>query len=354
MVRQWQAMLIVSFSALMLAGAALGSSPSGDGLPADTWVARVDGEPLSARLFERRLIRNRSDAYRYFRQKYGVADSAGFWTTPHDGDTPLDWLRTRTLAECVRMLVEQKLALGHGVVADTSYSAFLSALARENERRRRAVAAHQPVYGPEQYDEDEYFDYCLANTVIELKRRLGAGELAASDDVLRQRYEESKAALYDRGDRVVVLAVRVPFSSSSGGSSAPADAKQLASEVRDKLAADATAESIESACGYRASVEELVFDDATARADGTVRPLARGEAMELAPGQVSPVFHERGSSWVMKCLSRQPLGYRPLDEVKDNVRSRYVDERYEALVADLVSRASVEINREVYDAVKVR
>jgi len=338
----------------LVLAAACGAAADDPGAPADQWVAKVNGEPISARLFERRLVRNRAAAYRHFGQKYGVSDSADFWTRPHDGESPLDWLRKRTLEECVGIVVEQTLAREHGVLFDISYPTFLQALARENERRREALAAGEPVYGPQQYREDEYFDYLFANTVIELKRRLSATEFAATDDVLREWYEQSKERLYRRGDRVVVWAISVPFWMPSPERVSPEGARAIAEELRAKLASDVTLEEIRAACGAAASVEETVFDDQGARADSLARVRARAEAMKLSPGEVSPVFEERTAYWVLKCVSRQPLGYRPFDEVRDNVRARYVDGRYEALVNDLVRRARVEVNAQVYQETRVR
>lgn len=321
---------------------------------ADAWVAKVNGEPISAGLFRRRLMRNRAAAYRFFGQQYGVSDSADFWTTPHDGESPLEWLKKRTLDDCVRIVIEQTLARKHGVLSDISYSAFLQALERENERRRRALAVGEPIYGPQQYREDEYFDYLFANMVIELKRRLSAGEFATSDDVLRQQYEQSKQTLYHRGDRVVVWAISVRFASGSHDNLSREAARAIVEALRAKLTPDATLHSIKAACGTAASVEEMAFDDSSARADGMTRALARDEAMKLSPGEASPVFEERSALWAVQCVSREPLGYRPFEEVRDSVRSRYVDERYDALVNGLVPTAKVEINSEVYDAIHAR
>jgi len=322
--------------------------------PPEPWVAEVDGEPISARLFERRLMRNRAAAYRHFGQKYGVSDNADFWTTPHEGETPLEWLKQRTLDECVRIVIEQTLARKHGVLSNVSYSAFLQALERENERRRRALAAGEPIYGPQRYGEDEYFNYLFANMVIELKRRLSAAEFASSDDVLRQQYGQCKETLYNRGNRVVVWAISVRFASRSQQGLSRESARPIVEALRAKLTPDATLESLKAACGAAASLEEMSFDDSSARADGMTRALARDEAMKLSPGEVSPVFEERSAFWLLKCVSREPLGYRPFEEVRDKVRSRYVDERYDAIVNGLVCRAKVEICSEVYDAIQAR
>jgi hypothetical protein len=41
------------------------------------------------------------------------------------------------------------------------------------------------------------------------------------------------------------------------------------------------------------------------------------------------------------------------NEVKDNIKMKYIDEKYEQLMADLVKKAAVEMNQHVYDAIQV-
>jgi len=322
-----------------------------EGALAGDWVARVDGEPISVRLFERRVAANRARAYAHFRQTYGAEDSAGFWTSSYGGETPLAWTKKRALAECVRIKLEQVLAREKGVIEDIGYAAFLENLERENDRRRRALAAGEPIYGPTEYGEDTYFSYLFSNTVIELKRRLGRKELEATEEELKAHYEDVKDELYKQGDRVSIWAVKVPF--GAGGASSE-DARARIEEMKALAAEAGSLAQLAARSGGEASVGEEVFDDASARFDWGRRPRMREEAMKLSEGETSRVFEERGAFWVLKCAARERLEHMPFDEVRQNVRARYVDEKYEEIMAGLVASAEIEINRGVYHGLRAR
>ncbi len=55
-----------------------------------------------------------------------------------------------------------------------SYDFFLTQLKKENQRRKHAVATHQPIYGPTQYTEANYFDYLQAQYSFDLQERMRA------------------------------------------------------------------------------------------------------------------------------------------------------------------------------------
>jgi len=322
-----------------------------------TWVAKVNGEPISVRLFERGMVRNRASAYQYFRQKYGAEDSADFWTTPYDGEAPLEWIKQKTLDECVRIKVEQVFARDHGVIADAGYGAFLASLERENERRRQALAAGEPIYGPQQYTEDTYFTYFFTNMVLELKKRLSrGGELFALEATLREYYESVKHELYDRGDRVKIWTIEIPFRRREGQSEdlTREEARAKIEEVKARLERGDRFEDLAGEYNENGSLNERTMDDDSARFDWRRRPDMREHAMKLGEGETSDIFEERGAFCIVKCVEKDALGYMPFDEVKGNVRTRYTDAKYEALINRMVSGAQVEINRPVYDQIAVR
>jgi hypothetical protein len=332
-------------------------APDEEGGPqylAAAWVAKVNGEPISARLFQRRLVRSRSLAYRHFRQQYGAEESADFWTTSHEGMTPLGWLKQVTLDECVRIKVEQIVAREQGVVSDISYSAFLKALGRENERRQTALEAGEPIYGPKQYREDEYFTYVFTNMVIRSKRRLWDTKLHASDDTLRSYYETVKDRLYQRGDRVRIQAITIPFGRDDSDAPSRAEAEEKIDEALRKLEEGARLEDLAREYGPHGGLYERVLDEESARFDERIRPILRGEAMKLAVGETSPVFEEHRAFYIIECVERESLGHMPFEEMKHNVRNRYVDEKYEELIDELVGEAEVEVNEPVYEELRVR
>lgn len=349
-------MISLSLGLTVLAAAAVlaaAGTPASDMSEGAEQVAAVNGEPVSVRLFERRMVRHRAAAYSYFRRAHDAEDCSGFWTTSFGGEVPLEWLKRRALDDCVRIKVEQILARDHGVVAEIGYAAFLDALACENERRSEALAAGQPIYGPQHYGEDEYFTYLHSNMVIELKRRLSRTQLKPSEHALRRHYEAVKDDLYARGDRLTVLEIAVPFGPEDAECLSRSEAKQRVEEARARIAAGEAFDAVARLYGDDASPVEKTLDDETARFDGQHCPVLRETAFGLAEGEVSRVFEENRAFHLITCVRWQPLGYRSFEEVRQNVLSGYVDQQYAELLDRLVSEARVDINVAVYEDVRV-
>ncbi len=322
----------------------------------DSWVARVNGEPIATRLFQRRVTRNRARAHMYFRQHYGATDSADFWTTSFSGEVPLDWVRRRALDECVIFKVQQMLARENGLLQDISYTAFLESLASENERRSRALEAGEPIYGPTQYREDEYFLHVFTNMVIELKRRLGERQLAPTDEEVRAHYEAVKDELYARQDRVTVQIISVPFRDMGSRPQhiTREEAVPIIEVARGRLEAGDPFEELAREYNEDRRAAERTFDEDSRRFDDRRTPRLREEAMKLSPGETSDIFEEYNTFYIFRCTARSPIGYMPFEEVALSVRAHCVGQRYEDLILELVRDGAIEINRSAYDQVQVR
>jgi hypothetical protein len=252
--------------------------------------------------------------------------------------------------------VEQTLAKANGVIADISYSSFLESLAAENERRKKALSASEPIYGPKQYGEDTYFVYRFSNMVIELKRRLGRSELRPTEEQLREHYESVKDTLYKLEDTIKVWIISVPFKLSvddSGGLSRD-EARKKIEAAKGRLDGGEEFGVVAAAYNEDGSVGERTFDDNSRRFDERRRPGVREAAYSLSEGEVSGTIEERRAFHILMCVEREAAGHMPYDEVKHNVSANHVDCEYEKLVDDLVRTATVEINRPVYDALRVR
>jgi len=319
------------------------------------WVARVGGDPISVRLFERRLARNRFSAFQHFGQKHGASPGADFWSTSHEGQVPAEWLKKRTLEECVRIKIELGLAKENGVIGDTSYAAFLKALDKENQRRREALAKGEPIYGPQQYGEDQFFLYVMNNMRIALQRTLWQGRLHASEETLREHYESTKGERYDRGYGVKIWAIEVHYGKRSGYEEwlTRDAAKAKMEEVKQRLDAGERFEDLAAEYNENGELNEDVFDFESRLADKSHRASTREEAMSLSEGETSDVFEDMSAFFILKCVGKEALGCQPYEEVKGSVQRHYVQEKYQALVAELVKAAVVEIDRQEWDRMRM-
>ncbi|MDF3058429.1 MAG: PpiC-type peptidyl-prolyl cis-trans isomerase [Rariglobus sp.] len=123
----------------------------------------INGLPIS--ISEYKLIMHRRTAaiYNYFKQSKDMDDRPGYWNDDGSPENPIKKLRETVEEELVRIKVIQGLAIKNGLLEDGSYTAFLRSLNIENERRRNALVARQPIYGPQRHREAAYYYILLGD-----------------------------------------------------------------------------------------------------------------------------------------------------------------------------------------------
>jgi hypothetical protein len=137
-----------------------------------TVALTVNGDSVPVREFELFVDQDRAATFGYFKEHYQDADKAGFWTTPYGGQTPRQYLFKLAVADTVRTTVQQALGRTYALMPGGGYAAFLLAWTAENARRLQAVSEHQPIYGPVQYTEANYFTYLFDELTTNLQAAL--------------------------------------------------------------------------------------------------------------------------------------------------------------------------------------
>lgn len=129
-----------------------------DALPPTAEVATIDGLPVTLREF-RLVMENEAVAltYGHFAEAYAATRGSDFWTSSHGGTRPIDYAIDLTLQSLVTIRVEKELAQERGIAVEPDYSTFVSGWQAENERRRAALSTGEPIFGPDQYSEYQYY-----------------------------------------------------------------------------------------------------------------------------------------------------------------------------------------------------
>ncbi|SEH55905.1 MULTISPECIES: hypothetical protein [unclassified Leifsonia] len=152
-------------------------------LGADEQVATVNGIPIPMREFQIFLDKERAVTLARYPSGSSAGDGESYWNRPVDGVTPAGYLTRTALADVAATTVELQLAATYKLIPDPSYHSFLAAFQEENERRARAIAQRQVVYGPMKYAEANYLDYVTGEYAYELESRLQEdGTLPATGD----------------------------------------------------------------------------------------------------------------------------------------------------------------------------
>jgi parvulin-like peptidyl-prolyl isomerase len=115
----------------------------------------------------------------------------------------------------------------------------------------------------------------------------------------------------------------------------------------EKVFKDATSKGIK---GLTITVRTL--DKDTARNNSREEPFLLDAVNNLSPSGISDVFEENSAFNIAKCIDRKEGEYKSFEDVKESVKSSYINERYDEIIKNLIKDASSEVNDKVYQSIK--
>jgi foldase protein PrsA len=115
----------------------------------------------------------------------------------------------------------------------------------------------------------------------------------------------------------------------------------------EKVFKDVTSKGIK---GLTITVRTL--DKDTARNNSREEPFLLDAVNNLSPSGISDVFEENSSFNIAKCIDRKEGEYKSFEDVKESVKSSYINERYDEIIKNLIKDASSEVNDKVYQSIK--
>ncbi|MCU1528941.1 MAG: hypothetical protein JWP75_2704 [Frondihabitans sp.] len=171
-------------------GVAAAIRPAASVPTADETVFVVNKVAVPFAEFEIFLQQDRSETVDAYGPRVGSTSGATFWSTSVAGTTPTADLLKRARQDAITESIQFQLASKYKLVASPSFDAFHQTWLAENERRREALAAGKPIYGPQQYTEPNYLTYVTGDLAAELQQSLVKdGTITVTTPILRAYYE---------------------------------------------------------------------------------------------------------------------------------------------------------------------
>ncbi|MGO4376299.1 peptidyl-prolyl cis-trans isomerase, partial [Paenibacillus sp. MCAF20] len=161
--------------------------------------------------------------------------------------------------------------------------------------------------------------------VHQLKETLGKEEFQASEDQLLSLYEEIKDQYYKKSDYIKVQKVMLDHIDD--------DSLEEMKQVKADLDADYGWEKSVSRLSGNGILSEQIFNVNSARVDEEVNPKLYAAANRLHAGQISEVIEENQNLFLIVCLERRDEGYQSFSEVKQNLMSLWIDQKYDEKLA---------------------
>lgn len=318
-----------------------------------SWVAEVNGYRITAEEYGIALSENRALVYDYFSRKYGASDSKDFWDTSLNGEKPSDLLKQRALEQCTRYKIQQILAKEQALIDDIGYKEIRRLWIQENKRREDAVNQGKVIYGPTQYGESEYYRYLLGNLVIGIKDHLKKSLPFFDEEALKTYYDSHKDQ-YKLADRVKAIRLTVNFTKEGTDTFPSAEkARQLVEDARQQALGGRDFKEIAEEFDNSKTTVEVEFSQSTSRRDEFQYKKLLEVISAMKPGDISDIIEQESSYTLLKCLSREPEGYKAFEEVKGQIETDIANTRYEEWIDKLVKEAKITYNQKAIDFIRM-
>ena len=228
---------------------------------------------------------------------------------------------------------------GFGVPVD--HEDFLTELAEENERRAKAVANGEVVYGLTEFSLDEYYAHRLAEIGTALKRRLGeSGALRVTDAEVRRAFDANRdkwnagATVY----RYTKLVVRVPANEALDVQRRVAAASDLATAAARERDAELTTGTFDgAAAGVTTHGPDLL---------PVLEPLAAGELSVPVVGADELTYYRLDSKTVDADAAFAKYAQR--------IRQSLVDEKFDHLLRSRIATSDRQVDSEAIAAINAK
>jgi hypothetical protein len=253
------------------------------------------------------------------------------------GDSNQDGTKSEALQALVRMKLIQLEGVKRGLLPSASYTSFVQRWKEENERRALALERNQPIYGPKQYTEENFYNYEYTNLEIRLKEALANHYFDLSDNKLRKKYESTKDQYYKNQPTIVLKEIVEPKHADSNHAYA-----RIQADYRKLLQGDSFMDLFSSKKSDAERTSEEIIDESNKRTFSKHREALLLKANQLQVGEFSEIIEERDKYLIIYCASRGESEYTPFEEVRDEVRSQEIDEQYQMFIDQRIKHAVVQ------------
>ena len=182
-------------------------------------------------------------------------------------------------------------------------------------------------------------------TIQKVVGRDVAARLEVTDDMLRLEYERQKDKLYPLPEQAHVAEIVVRFSKTSAAEREEAGQKIAEAQAKLKAGtpfADVAKQYSEGAAKDRGGDLGIV-------SKGELLPALDAAVFAEPPAELSPAVLMGASMHLFRVTERKPAGYKPFNEVKEDLRKRIGDELYDKRFGEYVAKLRKEAFVKIYD-----
>ncbi len=311
-----------------------------------TAIIAVNGIEVGQEEYLLHLKREIAMTYNHFYQEYGVENSPDFWSTPHNGITPIDYIKERTNKKVVESKLIHDLAKRYNVVEGFDFDNFKLQWKDYNKKRKEAHDKDSIVYGSVFTDMHAYYNYLLNNLEIRLKEKLSNTQFNNDDGNLMRYYEKIKKDRFAYAEKIEIALFGYDYGELSYKKSNQR-IKQILTELKSGLPLQKSLEKKYPAGVYQ---QRTFYDSVPIYGEDNPDEIIKRNAQNMEFNELRLVSAQQGV-YIIKLRKPLQFKYYPFDKVVQQVRYDYDAENYSEFLAKEHRNAVIAINEKTYQAI---
>lgn len=341
--------------ALFLAVSVFSCQPDPD--PTETKIASLNEETITLDEVQARIPENRAFVIAHYRSQYSADFTKSFWSTSFGNMTPEVMIRKIAMHQVIQNKMRLMMARDLGLIPDISYRAFLDQHARENQRRKQAIAEKKVIYGPVEYSETIYYNYILASLNIDLIEKLDQMSNEARNTMFKGylRKKSDDDAFFGRA--LMVYVERIPGRANKVLTTAGDQSREVIALVQDMLGKNISMPEIENLVTdlkYQIRWQSVNFDDCyefwreSNQITGQVK-----EMISKLPMGASAIIEETPQPSILYMEIKKDLYYDNIDDFVRAMPAKFSDTDLSWLISSLVMQSDVIFYPEIQNKIVI-
>jgi hypothetical protein len=322
-------------------------------------VATIDGRDITNKEFQAVFDVLKIDTVNYFKEKHNATlTSDADWKKTYDGENPLTRARNDTMEQIKKNCEIFKLGKENKLITiDYSYKSLYKEMKRLGEANKNTNNASPYDSGVSYTDFTKFYPQYVTELSSVLMSKLGQNELKPTDADLKAYYESKKDTSFKKKDIVNAKVIKV---AKKEADDTKTDTSKIASDIKTKLESgtepEAVVKSYDSEKTVSVTLETKQFDDASEVQSAKDSALANLSAVvqDVEKGKVSATvaLDDKFTYAVAKVLDKKSNGVKGYDEVKSQVSSLVVSQKFDEKLKGLAEKLKVKNNQSKLDKIK--
>lgn len=253
-------------------------------------------------------------------------------------------LKQMALEECIQRQIILQLAKREGLIELTDYASLLDKMEQENQKRKKKNEAGEIVYGVQEYSQQTYFTYLFSNLVPELIIKLKEKELKVDEEELFNYYNNHPELKQETPESASIILWQI----DENAFMKEEEQIEVLTKIQEQLKIQDNPDTIKE--------NHLIKTDTIVSRGSRIisrSPRLEKEIFQLRDGEISQVFEDEGTYYLVYCRKHREKEELEFEEIKGNVEQIFLKEKFEQLIEQKKKTADIRINESLYNNTKV-